>query len=137
LTQPNKALLYFAYASNLNKQLMQQRCPDAKPRFIAVLPNYRLIFTGWSRDWHGGKASLKPFRGEKVRGAIYEVTETGLRQLEKYEVGYLRQNVTVFDEDNQPHQAVTFIKTGQLEESLPSKEYAAVIKQGYRDWAIG
>jgi hypothetical protein len=137
LTQPNKALLYFAYASNLNKHQMQERCPEAKPRFIAVLPNYRLIFTGWSRDWHGGKASLKPFRGEKVRGAIYEVTETGLKQLEKYEVGYLRQNVTVFDEDNQPHQAVTFIKTGQLEETLPSKEYAAVIKQGYRDWGIG
>jgi gamma-glutamylcyclotransferase len=137
LTQPGKALLYFAYASNLNKQVIKQRCPEAKPRFTAVLPNFRLIFTGWSRDWHGGKASLKPFRSDKVRGAIYEVTETGLKQLERYEVGYIRQNVTVFDEDNQPHQAVTFIKTGQLKETLPSKEYAAVIKQGYRDWAIG
>ncbi len=137
MNQPGKAILYFAYASNLNKQQMRQRCPEAKPRFIAVLPNYKLIFTGWSRTWHGGTASIKPFRGEKVRGAIYEVTEAGLKQLEKYEVGYIRQNVTVFDEDNQPHQAITFIKSGQVEDSLPSKEYAAVIKQGYRDWAIG
>jgi hypothetical protein len=137
LIQPSKTLLYFAYASNLNKLQMQERCPDAKPRFSAVLPHYRLIFAGWSRTWHGGTASIKPFRGEKVRGAIYEVTETGMKQLEKYEVGYGRLNITVFDEDNQPHQAVAFIKSGQLEESLPSKEYAAVIKQGYRDWGIG
>jgi gamma-glutamylcyclotransferase len=137
LTQPSKNLLYFAYASNLNKQQMRERCPDAKARFTATLPNYKLIFAGWSRTWHGGTASIKPFRGEKVHGAIYEVTEAGTKLLEKYEVGYARQNVTVFDEDNQPHQVITFVKTGQVEEALPSKEYTAVIKQGYRDWAIG
>jgi hypothetical protein len=137
LTQPSKTLLYFAYASNLSKQQMRERCPEAKPRFTAILPNYRLIFAGWSRIWHGGTASIKPFRGEKVHGAIYEVTELGMKQLEKYDVGYARLNVTVYDEDNQPHQAITLIKSGQLEDSLPSKEYAAIIKQGYRDWAVG
>ncbi len=103
---------------------------------MATLPNYKLVFTGWSRNWNGGVATIKPFRGEKVHGAIYEVSEACLRQLDKYEAGYTRLNVTVFDEDNQPHQAVTYIKSGQLEESLPSKEYAAVIRQGYRDWGI-
>ena len=79
---------------------------------------------------------LKSFRGEKVRGAIYEVTDACLSKLDRYETGYSRFNVTVFDEDNQPHQALTYIKTGQLQESLPSKEYAAIIRQGYRDWGI-
>jgi gamma-glutamylcyclotransferase (GGCT)/AIG2-like uncharacterized protein YtfP len=137
LTQPAKAFFYFAYASNLNRKQMGERCPDAKVRFTAVLPNYKLVFAGWSRVWHGGTATLKPFRGEKVRGAIYEVTEACMKQLDKYEVGYARMNVTVYDEDNQPHPAVTFIKSGRLEEVFPSKEYAAVIKQGYRDWGIG
>jgi gamma-glutamylcyclotransferase len=135
LTLPGK-ILYFAYASNLSKKQMQERCPDCRPRFTAVLPNYKLVFAGWSRAWHGGTATIKSFRGEKVHGAIYEVTDTCLRQLDKYETGYSRLNVTVFDEDNQPHQAVTYIKSGQLEETLPSKEYAAVIKHGYRDWGI-
>jgi gamma-glutamylcyclotransferase len=135
LTLQNK-ILYFAYASNLNKKQMQERCPDCRPKFTAVLPNYKLVFAGWSRTWHGGTATIKSFRGEKVHGAIYEVTDACLRRLDKYEVGYSRLNVTVFDEDNQPHQAVTYIKSGQMEESLPSKEYAAVIKQGYRDWGI-
>lgn len=129
-------VLYFAYASNLSKKRMQGHCPGSKPRFTAVLPNFKLVFTGWSREWHGGKASLKSFRGEKVQGAVYDVPAECFRQLDKYEVGYTRINVTVFDEDNQPHQAVTYIKSGQLEESLPSKEYAAIIKQGYQDWGI-
>jgi hypothetical protein len=127
---------YFAYASNLSKKRMQERCPDSQPKFIAVLPNYKLVFAGWSRDWRGGKASIKSFRGEKVRGAIYEVTETCLKQLDKHEAGYIRLNVTVFDEDNEPVPAVTYIKSGQLEETQPSKEYLAVIQQGYRDWRL-
>ena len=127
---------YFAYASNLSKKQMRERCPDSQPKFIATLPNYKLVFTGWSRQWRGGKASIKSFRGGKVRGAIYEVTEACLRQLDKYEAGYERLNVTVFDEDNEPVPAITYIKSGQLDESLPSKEYAAVIMQGYKDWGI-
>ena len=129
-------MYYFAYASNLSKRQMQTRCPDSQPKFIATLPNYKLVFAGWSREWRGGKASIKPFRGEKVPGAIYEVTEACLRQLDKHEVGYTRLNVTVFDEYNAPIPAITYIKSGQLEESLPSKEYADVIRQGYQDWEI-
>ena len=129
-------MYYFAYASNLSKKQMQARCPDSQPRFIATLPNYKLVFAGWSREWRGGKASIISFRGEKVRGAIYEVSEACLRRLDKYEVGYMRFNVTVFDEDNEPIPAVTYIKSGQLEESEPSKEYAIVIWQGYQDWGI-
>jgi len=31
---------------------------------------------------------------------------------------------------------VTYIKSGQLEETSPTKEYVAVIQQGYKDWEI-
>jgi gamma-glutamylcyclotransferase len=129
-------LHYFAYGSNLNKKQMLARCPDSQPKFTATLPNYKLVFTGWSRTYRGGLATIKSFRGERVRGAIYEVGEACLRQLDRYENGYTRFNVTVYDEDNQPHEAVTYIKSGQLEESMPSKEYGEVIRQGYRDWGI-
>jgi len=129
-------MYYFAYASNLSRKQMQERCLDSKPMFSAVLPNYKLVFTGWSRQWRGGIASIKSFRGEKVPGAIYEVTEGCLRRLDKHEAGYNRFKVTVFNEDGEPVEAVTYIKSGQLEETLPSKEYFALIQQGYRDWEI-
>ena len=129
-------MYYFAYASNLSKKQMAARCPDSKPKVIATLPNYKLVFVGWSREWRGGKASIKSFRGERVRGAIYEITEECLRRLDRFEAGYERFNVTVFDGDSEPAQAVTYIKSGQLEDSQPSKEYLAVIQQGYRDWRL-
>jgi gamma-glutamylcyclotransferase len=129
-------MLYFAYGSNLSKNQMQGRCPDNRALFVATLPNYKLVFTGWSRTRRGGVATIKSFRGEKVRGAVYEVSEACLRKLDKFETGYTRFNVNVYDEDNQPHQVVTYIKSGQLEETPPSREYADVIRQGYRDWGI-
>lgn len=132
-------MYYFAYGTNLNCEQMLERCPDSKPIFIATLPNYKFVFVGWSRQWRGGVASIQPFRGEKVLGAIYDVSDRDLKRLDSYE-GYPhtsnKQNVTVFDEDGEPVQAVTYIRTLQSEETRPSEEYLAVIQQGYRDWLI-
>ena len=130
---------YFAYGSNLNKKQMVERCPDSKPKFIATLHNYKLIFAGWSRQWRGGVASIKPFRGERVLGAIYEISETCLGRLDKYEGypnEYNRLKVTVVDEDGDAVEAITYIKIRQPEETPPSKEYLAVLQQGYRDWRM-
>lgn len=132
-------MYYFAYASNLNKKQMLERCPDSKPRLVATLPNYTLVFAGWSRQWRGGYATIKLSTGEKVIGAIYEVSERDIRRLDSYEgypASYNRINVIVFDEDGKPNEAVTYIKSGRLEEAPPSKEYLAIIQQGYRDWFL-
>jgi len=130
---------YFAYGSNLNKRQLRERCPDSKPMFIATLPNYKLVFVRWSRQWRGGVISIKTLRGERVRGAIYEVSEQCVQRLDKFEghpTDYARQKVTVFNEDSEPIEAITYIKAGQFEETQPSKEYLAVIQQGYRDWRL-
>ena len=129
-------MYYFAYAADLNKKQMQERCPGCKAMFTATLPNYKLVFAGWSRQWHGGTATVMGFRGDKVRGAIYDITEISLRQLEKINTGYSRLNVTVFDEDNEPHQAVALVRSGKLDEAMPSREYGEIIKQGYLDWGL-
>ena len=127
---------YFAYASNLNLKQMKQRCPDSKPLFKATLPNYQLVFSGWSRELRGGKATIRLNRGEKVIGAVYEVSEQEMKQLDRHEAGYDRLRATVFDEDNQPHEVITYIKTGQSEVTNPSADYLSVIQQGYKDWRI-
>lgn len=132
-------MYYFAYASNLNRKQMLERCPDSKPESIATLPNYKLVFVGWSRQWRGGGASIRPFQGEKVIGAIYEISEQCLRRLDRYEGyphNYNRFNVNVFTEDGEPVQAVTYIKAGQSEETQPSPQYLSIIQQGYKDWGI-
>ncbi len=129
-------MYYFAYASNLNRKQMLERCPDSKPKFVATLPNYNLIFAGWSRERRGGVATIKRFGGEKVLGGIYDISEQCLRQLDRYEEGYDRLKVTVFTEVDEPIEAITYIKSGLLEETQPSKEYLSIIQQGYRDWGL-
>ena len=130
---------YFAYASNLNRKQMKERCPNSNPKFKAVLPNYKLIFSGWSRQSRGGKASIKPFQGDKVNGAVYEISEREMRILDRikgYPGGYDHLNVLVITEDGEAIKALTYIMRRQSEELPPSREYLAIIQQGYRDWGI-
>ncbi len=130
-------MYYFAYASNLNRKQMQERCPESRPRFTATLHHYQLVFTGWARTWRGGVATIRSFRGEKVRGGIYEVSAECLNRLDKFEGSdYQRLNVIVNNEDNEPIEAVTYINNRQAQESKPSAEYLAIIRQGYKDWRL-
>lgn len=129
-------MYYFAYASNLNRDQMKERCPDSKPLFTATLPNYKLVFEGWSRQWRGGYANIRLFRGEKVRGAVYEVTEQCLQRLDKFESPYKRFKVTVYDEDREAIEAIAYIRTQQTESTKPSQEYLATIQQGFKDWRL-
>jgi len=132
-------MYYFAYGSNLNRKQMAERCPDSKPRFIATLPNYKLIFTGWSRQQRGGTASIKPLKNNKVLGAVYEVSEADLRRLDKHEghpAIYNRLNVIVWTDTDEQVEALTYIKTEQSQETQPSQEYLAILQQGYKDWQL-
>lgn len=130
---------YFAYGSNLNRRQMAERCPDSVPKFVATLPNYKLVFTGWSRDWGGGVASIRRYRGGKVAGAVYEISDRDLRALDRYEgypSVYNRVNVIVFTEDGEAVEAMAYVKREQSEDTQPSRKYLAVIGQGYKDWGI-
>jgi len=130
---------YFAYGSNLNRKQMRERCPESKPVTIATLPNYKLAFTGWSRQWRGGTANIKGFQGEKVLGAVYEVNEKDMRRLDKHEGcpgTSTRLDIIVFTENGDPTEAVTYIKPSQTEETKPAPQYIAIMKQGCKDWRI-
>ena len=132
-------MYYFAYALNLNRSQMTQRCPDMKPKLTAALPNYRLIFSGWSRHLKGGVATIKHQTGEKVMGFIYEISPSDLKRLDEYE-GYPkicdRIKVTVWTDTGDPIAAETYVMINQGQETAPSQEYLSIIRQGYKDWDI-
>jgi len=131
-------MYYFAYASNLKRKQMAERAPDSKPKFIATLPNFALTFTT-RLGKKGGVASIRPQKGEKVIGAVYEISEKDLKRLDSYEgypTIYERRKVLVFTETNEAVEAITYIKNDQSREAPPSAEYLATIKQGYQDWQI-
>ena len=130
-------MYYFAYASNLSRKQMAERAPGAKARASATLPNYKLIFSGWSRNWRGAVASIQQSRGDRVLGGIYELSEQELEKLGRYEGDeYGTAKVTVFPDTGAAVEAVTFVRKMQKDEGKPSPEYLAVIKQGYADWGL-
>ena len=130
-------MYYFAYGCNLNRKQMLERCPQSQPKFIAPLHNYKPIFVGWSRQWRGGVANIRRASGERVPGAIYEVSEEDLRRLDRYEGSDNQHlNVIVNDEDGEPIEAMTYINIRQTEETKPSMEYLSLMRQGYKDWGI-
>ena len=103
---------YAKFKGNLKYQLYIEHSKDAQ-----------VVFTGKDTS--------------KVLGAIYEVTEGCLRQLDKYEGSdYRRLNVIVNNEDGEPVEAVTYIRSGQAEPAKPSQEYLAILQQGYKDWRL-
>ncbi len=132
-------MYYFAYASNMCRKLMEEHCPGSRAVAVATLPNYKLVFTGFSRLRKGAEATIRASKGDKVIGAVYEISEAGLRKLDKWEeypVNYRHLDVRVFTDGGDLYDAVTYIKARQEEEGKPSSAYLAVIQQGYRDWGI-
>jgi gamma-glutamylcyclotransferase (GGCT)/AIG2-like uncharacterized protein YtfP len=134
-------MYYFAYSLNLNKKKMAETCPQSRPLYIATLHNYRLLFTGWTRQWHGGVATIQRSTGDKVLGAIYDVPDAEWGRLDKSEDcsgNFERIRVIVNNEDGDATEATTYIRKGQIkiDESRPSPEYLQIIQQGYKDWHL-
>ena len=113
---------------------------DRWNQIVASLPCPHIL-QSWEWGAFKGRHGWEPTRlafeqGERVRGAIYEVTESCLQRLDRYESGYSRLKITVFGEDDEPIKAITYVKDDKLEDAAPSKEYLAVIQQGLRDWRL-
>ena len=132
-------MYYFAYAANLSLRQMSRLCPESRAEFTATLPNYTLAFTGWSRQWRGGVATLRRSTGAKVAGAVYDIPNRDLTSLDRHE-GYPtardRISVKVITESDDFVEAITYIDITASKETPPSQEYLSIIRQGYKDWGI-
>lgn len=78
-------MLVFAYGSNLNPDLMRERCPGHRVVGLAAAHDHRLGFLRWSDNWQGGVASLVPAHGRTVWGIVYELDDPDLATLDRIE----------------------------------------------------
>ncbi len=80
-------LLYFAYGSNMDRDQMLERCPDAKIIGSAYLPNYELSFPRFSRNRGCAVASIESASDKNLWGVLFELTPRDVFNLNKNE-GY-------------------------------------------------
>lgn len=83
----SKKMFYFAYGSNMNPQIMKERCPPNSYKLIGSgrVRNHRLRFSRLSRKWQGGVADITEDPNFVVWGMVYEITEECLKCLNRYE----------------------------------------------------
>lgn len=123
-------MLYFAYASNLSKEYMLSRCPNAAAVKKVALKNYRLVFNEL--------ADIIQQDGEHVLGALYVISKQDLEELDKLE-GYpdLYDRIVVEVEDENGGKFDVYAYT-MVEKNLvdPPEHYYKILLQGYRDWDL-
>ena len=123
---------YFAYGSNMNPKRMKKRIGWEPPFRSAVLEDYQLLFDKISND--GGKANIRPMKGEKVEGVLYQVAEKDLLSLDNFEGvsggHYARERlmVNINGEDECRATAYVALKTGP--ENPPTREYLGHLLAG-------
>lgn len=128
---------YFAYASNLSRAQMTERCPDARPVGRAHIPDHRLGFVGHSESWGGGTATILLAPGTTLWGAVYDVDEPCLQELGRREgTAYVLSRTSVVGEDGRRTHVFLFVRARDFEERPPSERYVETIRRGYADWAL-
>lgn len=123
-------MLYFAYASNLSKEYMESRCPDATPIKKVVLKNYKLTFNQL--------ADIIQNEDEGVLGALYVISKQDLEELDKlegYPDLYDRIIIEVEDEKGNKYDAFTYTMVEKNLE-LPPDHYYKILVKGYEDWDL-
>jgi len=136
-----KNRLYIAYGSNLNREQMLRRCPDAVIVGTAVLKDHQMLFR---KSGTGFYLTVEPKKGRCVPVGIWSVTsddETRLDGYEGYPVCYYKKEVTL---------DVLNPKTGKSRRrhcflyamyanrpiGIPSQRYMETCRKGYRDFGF-
>ena len=112
-------MIYIAYGSNLNKEQMSFRCPNAKPLGKMYLPDYKLVFRG--------VADIIKKEGEFVPVGIWKVTDDCVKALDRYEgAPRLYQRVDI-------GMGFTYMMRHK-DYAVPSDRYFESIRTGYQDF---
>ncbi len=123
-------MLYFAYASNLSKEYMLSRCPNATPIKKAVLKGYKLVFNEL--------ADIVEEENNSVSGALYVISKQELEELDRlegYPLLYERIIIEVEDHLGSKYDAVTYIMEEKAIQPPPEHYYQLLVK-GYEDWDL-
>lgn len=124
---------YFAYGSNMCREVMAKIAPSAKVRDVGRLDGHRLAFTRRSVVWHAGVADIPEFPGFSVYGVLYDIQPDELIALDRKEgapSSYQHIDITV-NTDRGPVKAMTYtVVDPKLEEIPPHADYLQQIIDG-------
>ena len=130
----------FIYADNLHPNQLKKRAPEHKFLFKAYLPDHTIHFPRFSSQWRCGLASVTPSPGERVWGAVFELTGEDLKILDAYdgevpEGAFRHLEVTVMTEDEKKELVTTHaaIPIGKFR---VKDDYLNFVRKGVAHWGL-
>ena len=134
------AKLYVAYGSNLNKQQMKGRCPDAKFVGTGVIENYELQFKG---SPYGAHATIAPQKGASVPVGLWMIQSRDESRLDMYE-GYRKTGYRYYDKeqicvnltDGASVIGMVYIMDQKMDFGQPTPGYYETVRKGYTDCGL-
>lgn len=118
---------YLAYGSNLNREQMAFRCPDATPVGSAEIQDWQLAF-------RRGYLTIEPAEGSAVPVGIWEISEQDEKSLDRYE-GFPRFYRKEYIEAGGLPCLVYIMNDGYPVEK-PRPEYLLTVAMGYKDFGM-
>lgn len=130
----------FIYAENLHPNQLKRRAPEHKFLFKAYLPDHTIHFPRFSSQWRCGLASVTPSPGERVWGAVFELTDEDLKILDAYdgevpEGAFRHLEVTVMTEDEQK-ELVTTHAANPIGKFRVKDDYLDFVSKGVKHWDL-
>lgn len=123
---------YIAYGSNLNKEQMVKRCPDAEFVGPTSIPDFYLLFRGSPGC---GVATIEPREGSVVQAGIWKISRKDEQALDRYE-GYpavYHKETLDCHVDGKSMEAMVYVMDVRYDLSYPGWLYFKTIEQGYHD----
>jgi len=133
-------MLYFSYGSFLDSRTLKRHCPNAKFVSKAVLPNFKVQFNFYSKNYGGGVTGVEPAPGKLARGVVYDVPPEEMGYLDAVEAVpeglYYRQRVLVIDEEGGLLQADTYRTTDPKGPFKPTRKYLQLMINGAKEHGL-
>lgn len=132
---------YLAYGSNLNREQMAYRCPNAQPVGTAQLEGWRLLFRG---SGSGNYLTIEPAPDCTVPVAVWAVTkadEAALDRYEGYPVFYRKETLAIAyiglkSAQERQVEAFVYLMNDGHPAGLPTTRYMDTCEVGYRDFGF-
>jgi hypothetical protein len=124
--------LYFAYGSNMSRNLMREHCPRARALGTAVLADHRFIVMA------EGFATIITEPGQTVHGVLWELSDGDVAALDAYEgldTGLYRAATLPVHHGGRLTSALVYIARS-CEYGRPKPAYMQLVLTAARDWDL-
>jgi len=123
---------YFAFAANMDRHGMAERCPDAEALCLARLDGWRYVITG------DGMGAAVQADESIIQGVLWQCSDADMAALDAFESvedGLYSQIAVPVQTQEGPRQAIIYVSPNP-DEGTPRPDYQELVLAAARDWQL-